>query len=94
MNKKGVEISINVIIVAAIALAVLVVLFMIFTGRLGMFSRGVSETTTCNQACIAAGNEKGTPITTDNECTAPSTILLGYYSTERGIKEKCCCTPK
>ena len=35
MNKKGVEISMNVIIVAAIGLLVLVVLSVIFLGRIG-----------------------------------------------------------
>ena len=55
MHKKGVDLSVNVIIVAAIALAVLVVLFMIFTGRLGMFSKGVGETASCENTCKALG---------------------------------------
>lgn len=38
MNKKG-DLSINLIIIAAIALLVLVVLAAIFTGRLGIFSK-------------------------------------------------------
>ncbi len=37
MDKKGVEISMNVIIVAAIGLLVLVVLSVIFLGRIGTF---------------------------------------------------------
>lgn len=43
-SKKAQGISINVIIVAAIALIVLVVLIAIFTGRLGIFAAGLSET--------------------------------------------------
>ncbi len=39
MNKKGQGISINVIIVAAVALLVLVVLSVIFLGRFGVFSQ-------------------------------------------------------
>ncbi len=39
--------SINVIIIAVIALVVLIVLVAIFTDRLGIFSRGVSELETC-----------------------------------------------
>ena len=42
-NKKAQGISINVIIIAAIALAVLVILFAIFTGRLGKFSKGLES---------------------------------------------------
>jgi len=53
MNKKAQSISINTIIVAAIALAVLVVLFAIFTGRLGGFTKGVQETDTCAQKCAS-----------------------------------------
>ncbi len=41
-TKKG-DLSLNVIIVAAIALIVLVVLVVIFTGRIGVFSQGVSK---------------------------------------------------
>ena len=51
MSNKAQSISINTIIVAAIALAVLVVLFAIFTGRLGGFTKGVQETDTCIQKC-------------------------------------------
>ena len=43
MNKKGAEISINVVIIAAIALIVLVVLVAIFTGRLGLFGKEVAK---------------------------------------------------
>ena len=42
--KKGQGISINVIIVAAIALIVLVVLVAIFTGRIAIFGQKVAET--------------------------------------------------
>lgn len=41
--KKGQGISLNVIIIAAIALIVLVVLIAIFTGRLGGFQRDLAE---------------------------------------------------
>ena len=43
MNKRGQGLSITTIIVAAIALIVLVVLIAIFTGRLGFFSKVLSE---------------------------------------------------
>lgn len=60
--KKAQGISINVIIVAAIALIVLVVLVAIFTGRLGMFTKvlgGCAERdgvcVSYNKAVISAG---------------------------------------
>jgi len=59
MRKKGQGLSITTIIVAAIALIVLVVLVAIFTGRLGSFSKGLSETTDCNQICLARGHDNG-----------------------------------
>ncbi|MBI4983361.1 hypothetical protein HZC32_01850 [Candidatus Woesearchaeota archaeon] len=43
VSKRGAEMSLNVIIVAVIALVVLVVLIAIFTGRITIFQRGVSE---------------------------------------------------
>ena len=42
-SKKAQSMSLNVIIVAALALIVLVVLVAIFTGRIGVFNKGVSE---------------------------------------------------
>jgi len=59
VNKKAQGISINVIIIAAIALAVLVVLFAIFTGRIGLFSRGVKETETGAYSCVCSEPGKG-----------------------------------
>ncbi|MBI2134985.1 hypothetical protein HYU09_03265 [Candidatus Woesearchaeota archaeon] len=53
MNRKAQGLSINTIIIAAIALIVLVVLIAIFTGRLGLFSKGLGEATTCSQICEA-----------------------------------------
>jgi len=43
ISKKGQGLSLNVIIVAALALIVLVVLIMVFTGKIGVFDRGVSQ---------------------------------------------------
>lgn len=59
MNKKAQGLSVNVIIIAAIALIVLVVLVAIFTGRLGLFSKGLGEATTCVQICQARGINQG-----------------------------------
>ena len=43
VSKKGQGLSLNVIIVAALALIVLVVLIMVFTGRIGIFEKGVGQ---------------------------------------------------
>lgn len=60
-TRKGQGISINVIIIAAIALAVLVVLFAIFTGRLSLFGKGLREGETAATQCVCAGPQvKGT----------------------------------
>ena len=62
MHKKSQSISINTIIIAAIALAVLVVLFLIFTGRFRIFSEGVKESSlNCDRACKAVGYSRGDP---------------------------------
>jgi len=55
MKKKAQGLSMTTIVVAALALLVLVVLALVFTGRMGNFSTGVKEVGTCEQACIAAG---------------------------------------
>lgn len=44
MNKKGAELSLNVIIIAVLVLIVLVVVVIIFSGRIGIFQKGAAET--------------------------------------------------
>lgn len=53
MNKKGVEISMNLIIIAAIGLLVLVVLSMIFLGRLGTFGQKSADCEVQGGKCAA-----------------------------------------
>jgi uncharacterized membrane protein YqiK len=59
-KKKAQGLSVNVIIIAAIALIILVVLVAVFTGRFGLFTQGVKESTKCEQACKAIGKVEGT----------------------------------
>ena len=47
MYKKGAEMSLNVIIVAAIGLLVLVILSVIFMGRMGIFTKTSAGTDYC-----------------------------------------------
>ena len=80
MSNKGQSISINTIIVAAIALAVLVVLFAIFTGRLGGFTKGVQETDTCAQKCASLNMQRVKVLTEfDKECAQGPQKISGSY---------------
>ena len=47
MDRKSQGLSMNVIIIAAIALIILVVLIAIFTGRIGVFSTGIADAGSC-----------------------------------------------
>ena len=93
MNKKGQSISINTIIVAAIGLAVLVVLFLVFTGRMGLFNIGIQEVTDCSQGCKATGYTQGATGTgPDFDICGSGTLLRGYSVVESGVRKKCCCS--
>ena len=100
MDKKGVDISINVIIVAAIALAVLVILFAIVTGRLGNFTIGLRNADTCKQKCDSLNlylKNAPTPTTASigaaqrvYECVTADTYIAGKY---KDGENGCCCGP-
>ncbi len=96
ISTKGQGLSINTIIIAALGLAVLVVLFAVFTGRIGIFGKNVDQTqqqlTGCGQQCQVSGytsGEKGSGQT----CSAANSVrIYGQFSditeTSPGI---CCC---
>ena len=50
MSRKAQGLSMNVIIIAAIALLVLVILAVIFIGRMGTTTRGIDQ---CKGSCVA-----------------------------------------
>jgi predicted Rossmann fold nucleotide-binding protein DprA/Smf involved in DNA uptake len=90
--KKAQGISINVIVIAAIALAVLVVLFAIFTGRLNIFSVGLQQTDTCAQKCESLNMETGTNLITEGAlCANDEQKIAGKYSDSQF---GCCCRQK
>ncbi len=92
MNNKAQGISINTIIIAALALAVLVVLFAIFTGRMGIFTKGVQETDTCVQKCNSLNMDIGAnPIEDTKSCLEGQQYISGTY---KDGKFGCCCIPK
>ncbi len=74
MNKKAQGISLNVIIIAAIALLVLVVLIVIFSGRIGIFNKGVEGATGTGTACPG-----DTPNAFDG-CPKGKTLVIGNFN--------------
>jgi hypothetical protein len=99
--KKSQGLSITTIIVAAIALIVLVVLIAIFTGRVGVFSKGLSKVGTCEslggicldvQSCSEAGSS-GNPreIFGATDCGKDLESQGGQNLKDRS---KCCGPPK
>ncbi len=93
--KKGQGLPLNVIIIAAIVLIVLVVLWAIFTGRMGKFSTGLVKAEKCEPACKAIGYS-GTPSDeTKTNCVGEAKYFLGTdYVKQDGTKytKGCCCT--
>ena len=92
MHKKAQSISINTIIIAAIGLAVLVVLFVVFTGRFSKFGEGVKESSlTCDKGCKAVGYKQGFPrIRVGGEGVGETCIPGKYEDLPEG--QVCCCS--
>jgi len=82
--KKAQGISMNVIVIAALALLVLVIVALITTGRLGIFSKEVSECKNQGGVCADEGVECGTPDT--NVENYPTE----YTGVSCGENRKCC----
>jgi hypothetical protein len=69
--KKGQGLSLNAIIVATLALLVLVVLAMIFTGRIGNFTKEARSCSTLGSAgCV----------TDSSECSGEGQKVMNRYS--------------
>ncbi len=79
MNSKSQGISINVVIIAVLALVVLVVLTFIFTGKVKIFSEGL-------QSCEAKQGE------CKSSCSENEAKIANTNCPEGGAKEnKICC---
>jgi len=88
MKKKAQGLSLNTIIVAAIVLIVLVVLWAIFTGRLGAFAGGVKEQEKdCPSLCKAVGHSAGGTAQPTACTTTDASKNLGKIG-----EQYCCCT--
>ena len=85
MNKKAQGLSINTIIIAVIALVVLVVLIAVFTGRIGVFSKGVGDVTgDTTKTCVG---ELGGELITGDECPEGKVPIS---SSDSGGNKLCC----
>ena len=82
--KKAQGISMNVIVIAAIALLVLVILALITTGRLGLFSKGVTECRNQGGVCADEGANCG-----DVDTNAEN-YPTEYSGASCGENSKCC----
>jgi hypothetical protein len=88
-NKRGVEMSLNMIVIAVIALIVLVIIVIILTGSAGRFSSGTTE---CKSVDGSAGSliTKGEDQTCGDVCQ-PSGLMNNPIGSS---KTKCCCISK
>ena len=84
MNSKAQGISMTTIVIAALALLVLVVLTLIFTGRMGDFSLGVEENTDCQSFCDSLGYKKEA---IEGKCSGQD----DSKEVELGDEKFCCC---
>ena len=88
MNKKGQGLPLNVIIIAAIVLIVLVVLWAIFTGRMGVFSKGLTTVTKGGDCEEAGGTVK---LETAGGCSEWCTAIFGNF--KNIASGQVCCRP-
>ena len=89
-NKKAIEISITAIIVAVMALLVLVVLSLVFTGKIGIVSKQVAECTTKGGKCFLANPGCGSiDIGSQNHPTMDPTTKCPDIGGESAV----CCLP-
>lgn len=79
--------SLNIIIIAAIVLIVLVVLWAIFTGRMGIFSKGLQKQDSSLQCGSDAINGVVVPSST---CPAGQTPIPGTFGDV--LSGSVCCT--
>lgn len=89
MNKKAVELSMNVIIIAVIALIVLSVVIFIFYDQIKKVATGFEETREKAQICQVGwfGDQK---CVSESECTGDWEIVTGKCEEE----DKVCCEKK
>ncbi len=80
-DKKAVEMSLNTIVIAAIALTILVVLIIIVAGRMGIFTQGLDDCTD------KGGDQKPSAA----ECVNEGGTSIGPYINSDNEKDGVCC---
>lgn len=87
-NQKAQGISINAIIIAAVALVVLIVLVAVFTGKFGEFGIGLKQASgDITKTCEGQGFDR----TTVDECRRRQGSVVASKDTEGDL---ICCTKK
>ncbi|MBW2974308.1 hypothetical protein KY366_01190 [Candidatus Woesearchaeota archaeon] len=84
--KKGQGLSLNTIIIAAIVLIVLVVLWAIFTGRMGVFSKGLSDVTKGGSCSESGGVVR---LETEGGCNEECPAIYGNFK-DVSTGQVCC----
>ncbi|MEK6886668.1 MAG: hypothetical protein AABW88_02440 [Nanoarchaeota archaeon] len=79
-SKRGVELALNIVVIAVIALLVLVIVVFIFGGKANIFSKGVSE-------CTAIGGE-----CSQTPCVGRPTFSNGECKVPEGEPKQYCCS--
>lgn len=80
--KKAQGLPITTIIIAALALVVFVIMFAIFTGRITIFGRGITE---CGGICVLPYSETGTQAVTESRTSLDITAACPNPSTQRAL---------
>ncbi len=86
MDKKGIELSMNVIIIAALGLLVLVVLSVVFLGRAGVFSKSTADCVIQGGTCMDAS----TKCINQNNAQMIQSATLSCPALPDGTVQICC----
>ena len=81
-NKKAQGMPVNVIIVAALALMVLVVLVVIFSGKVKLFSESLQSCTAKQGQCKPSPCQDNYASISNTECKKPETCCVQVFSGE------------
>lgn len=80
-NKRGAELTLNTIVIAALVVLVLAVVTIIFMAQFGQFASSVGE-------CVRRGGE----IMTEEECEEEDGIFLMHIDEDETDDDKVCCS--
>lgn len=87
MSRKGQGLSLNTIIIAAIVLTVFIVLVMVFTGRMGWFTKMLNINT--EKTCADYNGQWES-----QDTCGVSNLVIGAPSDSGGPGEVCCKIPE